>query len=170
MLKDLCFESERLFTDSLNIDDVSTLFEIYSDSDAMKYRGSSAFNSINDAELMVENQFENNGNISKLRLAIKTKSNSNLIGTILLKQDSGSLYDLEIGFSFAKKHWNKGCAKETLKAIENQFKTNGNIESLMAWCKQGNASSIRVFEASGFAIKKQNQYPESLLFCKQIKL
>ena len=72
--KEILFESERLKTSSLNEEDIESLFQMYSDHEAMKYRGSKPMITISDAHFMVANQTSEKGSISKLRLGIRTKT------------------------------------------------------------------------------------------------
>lgn len=90
MFEGFNFESERLITSQLLKNDVAALFEMYSDKETMRYRGSESMNSIVDAVFMVENQRSVNNGMSKLRLGIKNKTEDVLIGTLLLVKDEKS--------------------------------------------------------------------------------
>ena len=52
-------ESNRILIRSLAIDDVDRLFTIYTDKEAMKYRGSKPFETITDVYEMLENTQKN---------------------------------------------------------------------------------------------------------------
>lgn len=164
----LSFKSDRLKTRKLSDNDVSTLFAIYSDHEAMQYRGSQPIQTLEDALDMVTKAQIINSSGSKLRFGICKKSNHQLIGTLLLILDSKSK-QCEIGFSFGKAHWNNGYGQETLKMVEQNLSTMENIETLKAWCIQENRASINIFEKAGFSLVKQNQYPQSNLYLKKIR-
>jgi len=168
MIKNLNFESERLKTTRLSEEDAATLFQIYSDSDAMKYRGSKPIKSMVDAVNMVTEQFSTDNNISKMRLGIRNKSNNHLIGTLLLTKDENFISKCEIGFSFGKKYWGKGYGQETLKMMEEKLRTLESIEEIEAWCIKENIASIRIFEKAGFSKIEQSKYPQSWLLVKRI--
>lgn len=169
MFKDISFESERLKTKPLEVEDAELLFQIYSDTEAMKYRGSKPMVDIGEAIDMIEKEYVVDGDISKLRLGIIEKSNNNFIGTLLLVRNKEFEHLCEIGFSFGKEYWGNGYGQETLKLIEGELKAYNNIEQLKAWCVKENIASVRIFEKTGFYNVEQNDYPQSHLFMKKIK-
>ncbi|UTW65477.1 GNAT family N-acetyltransferase [bacterium SCSIO 12643] len=162
------FESERLKTSILYEDDIEALFQMYSDHEAMKYRGSQPMTSISEAHTMVANPISEKGSISKLRLGIRTQSSNILIGTLLLSYNYDLENQLEIGFSFGKKFWNQGYGTETLQMVISQLQTLKQMKELKAWCIKENLASIRIFENAGFSKMAQNEYPQSHLFVKQL--
>lgn len=168
MLKEFNFESERLATSPLYETDAEVLFQIYSDAEAMKYRGSDPMKSVGDAYQMIRNQSSGNGQISKRRLAIREKDNVQLIGTLLLTFKSDVKSCCEIGFSFGRSFWGKGYGKETLKMVEGELKLAGLIEEISAWCVKKNSASIQIFQKAGFQEIPQNEYPNSSLFIKSL--
>lgn len=169
LFKNVYFESERLKTQRLGNNDAISLFLMYSDSDAMKYRGSKPMKSIEDAYDMISNQFIANNKISKLRLAIWDKTSNNLIGTLLLTWDNHFQSTCEVGFSFGKEYWRKGYGRETLQMMEKGFGNYKNTKAIKAWCIKKNLASVRIFEKAGFSKIQQNEYPQSHLFIKKIQ-
>lgn len=167
MFKGIHFESERLITKSLKKADTPSLFQIYSDHEAMKYRGSKPLNKVEEAYDMVKNQWITNLEISTLRVGIWDKPTNRLVGTLLLKWEHNHPNYCEIGFSFGKDNWNKGYGKETLSMVEEQLRKE-DIEILKAWCMKANIASNRIFEKAGYSSIKQTQYPHSNLFSKKL--
>ncbi len=170
MLDRIYFESERLKTMELGKEDALSLFKFYSDSDAMKYRGSKPMKNIEDAYSMIAERFIVKNQISKLRLGIRKKSNDDLIGTLLLIHDENSKNQCEVGFSFGKDYWRKGYGKETFSMVEKELISHESIEVIKAWCIKENFASIRIFEKAGFSKIKQSEHPQSHLFIKKIKV
>jgi len=168
MLTTYQFESERLYTNTLKKTDVDTLFEFYSDQEAMRFRGSKPMLQVNDALKMINNQLQKNNAELKLRLGIRAKASNELLGTLLLKVKNTSANECEVGFSFGKKHWGKGYATETLNMVESKLVTDQNYSTLIAWCKNENKASIRVFKKSGYQVIEQTDYPDSILFGKTL--
>jgi len=166
--KEILFESERLKTSSLNEEDIESLFQMYSDHEAMKYRGSKPMITISDAHFMVANQTSEKGSISKLRLGIRTKTTNILMGTLLLSYNCDLENQLEIGFSFGKEFWHQGYGTETLQMVISHLQTLKSIQELKAWCMKENIASIRIFKNAGFSKMAQNEYPQSHLFVKQL--
>ena len=163
-LKDVNFESKRLTARRLTPEDARTLFQMYSDSDAMKYRGSKSMTNIDDALKMISES----DSISRLRLGIVRKSNNELVGTLLLKK-----YNVqgryEIGFSFGKEYWGKGYGQETLQMVEDEVRVSNSVKELCAWCIKDNVASIRIFQKAGFHSIPQFEYPKSGFFVKELK-
>ncbi len=163
---DFNFQSTRLTTSSLKKEDAPKLYEIYSDKKAMKYRGSKAMESIDDAFTMINNQYLINNQLSKLRLGIYNKEDKQLLGTLLLVWNNVLMTQCELGFSFGKAFWNKGYGKETLKMIEETFRCQSNFKELKAWCIKENLGSVRIFEQAACAKIEQDEYPQSYLYLK----
>lgn len=166
MLKSTHFESKHLITSPLSEEDASTLFEMYSDREAMKFRGSAPMIQLEDAFDMISNQRKSENEIVKQRLGIRTKVNDQLIGTLLLVWNSSSR-SCEIGFSFGKQYWGNGFGRETLQMAVEHLVNSKAVNEIMAWCKKENTASIRIFEKAGFSKTAQNDYPESILFIKK---
>ncbi|MFK8105194.1 MAG: GNAT family N-acetyltransferase [Saprospiraceae bacterium] len=91
-----------------------------------------------------------------------------MIGTLLLIREEKSKNKVEIGFSFRKETWGKGYGQETLKMVMEKLGDEESVEEIIAWCKQGNIASIRIFEKAAFVAVNQNEYPQSKLFVKKI--
>lgn len=160
------FESERLITSSLNENDAQALFEMYSDREAMKFRGSAPMTQLEDAFLMISNQRISERDLMKWRLGIRMKSDNRLIGTLLLVLNSSSR-SCEIGFSFGKQYWGKGFGWETVQMVAEYLMNSMTMNGITAWCRRENTASIKIFEKAGFSETPQNDYPESILFVKK---
>jgi len=166
MIQNFHFNSERLFASSLEDKDAQKLFEIYSNSHAMRFRGTKPMEHLKDAKKMVEES--RNRSPTKIRLGIRKKVENRLIGTLVLSQQKEVTSTIEIGFSFGKEYWGRGYAQEVLAAIEKElYKTNKYIE-LRAWCIKENYASVKIFQKFGYCEIKQEKYPQSLLFSKKI--
>lgn len=168
MFKEINFQSERLFVNNLNEEDFHSLFEIYSDKEAMKFRGSQSINTLEDAAKMISDQLTVEKRISKLRLAIRLKTSNQLIGTMLLVTNEEQEFECEVGFSFGKMFWGNGCATETLQMIESTLLEKTDVTQLKAWCVEGNFASIRIFQKAGYEEVVQGEYPKSKLFRKAL--
>lgn len=170
MFNNICFESQVLITEKLEEKDALSLFNIYSDSEAMKYRGSKPMKNKDDAYGMIAEQFITNNQISKLRLGIWNKSEPKLIGTLVLVWNNIIKDEYEIGFSFGKDYWGKGYGKETLDMVVRHFFFYENSTTIKAWCIKENYASCRIFENAGFSNSKikQSEFPNSNLFIKKI--
>ena len=77
-------ENEKLFVRELTENDANVIFELYSDKEAMKFRGSKPFENFNEAILMLKKVTENIKNGKEYRYAIIEKTSNELIGTYLI--------------------------------------------------------------------------------------
>ena len=158
------FTSERLTAAPLIVEDQSVLYQIYSDAEAMKYRGSGPMQSTDDAAQMIQEQ----SNDTKFRFGLRTKLTNELIGTALVVSDEEHPDRFEIGFSFGKEHWGKGYAQETLAMLERGLSDQHGSISVVAWCVKENVASVCVFEKAGYTQVDQTEYPGSIRFEKRI--
>ena len=83
-MKTIITENEKLLIRELSKNDVNAIFEMYSDKEAMKYRGSKPFENIEEATIMIEKVIENIKNGTEYRYAIVEKRSNELIGTFLI--------------------------------------------------------------------------------------
>jgi RimJ/RimL family protein N-acetyltransferase len=155
----LVFESERLIGKPLELSDAEDLFAIYSDKEAMKFRGSPPLESIDDAREMISKQLSSKGSVTRFRLAVRLKSSNQLIGSLLLIYDSQEPSRCELGFSFGKDFWNRGYGRETLGMIENALKGHELVQELIAWSIKDNLASGKIFRGSGYRVIPQRDYP-----------
>lgn len=148
----------------LKSEDADKLFEIYSDKEAMKYRGSKPLESIEDAYEFVRNQ----GNISKgittIRKAIVLTESDELIGSVMFRYPKNHLDKCEIGYSISRQFWGKGFGKEAVRLILSELDYNQEITQINAWSHCDNIPSIRILKSLGFKQKSVNK--EHLLFVK----
>ncbi len=168
MFQQIKFESERLIAKPLYRKDAGSLFEIYSDQEAMKYRGSAPMKCLEDAFQMITEQEKKGYQGTKTRLGLLDKSKNKLIGTLLLVNKEKQT-NCEVGFSFGKKYWGNGFGSETLEMVEQTLKRIEEIEKINAWCIKENIASVRIFQKAGYIEKLQNDYPKSYLFEKRLK-
>lgn len=168
MYTTLSIQSTRLTTRSLLAQDAEQLYTMYSDADAMQFRGSAPMKSITDAQDMIAHQMIDDNGVQKIRLAIIAKATQQLIGTLLLKFNDRSPNKCEIGYSFDKKAWNKGYGSETINMTLEGLKQQLNITQVHAWCKKGNTASIHILKKNGFVLQAQLEFPNSFLYIRTL--
>lgn len=164
MLNNFTLESTRLKTRTLLEGDAERLYSIYSDKEAMKFRGSAPMESLEDAQNMIRNQTTIENAIQKVRLGIVDKANAKLVGTLLFKFNKEVSNQCEIGYSFDKGEWNKGYGSETIKMTLDKLQKEEPINRVLAWCKKGNNASIRILEKNGFVYEHQTEFSNSSLY------
>lgn len=140
-------ETNRLYLRELTVADAENFYLLNADEDVIKYTGDKAFDSINDAESFLEN-YNTYQEYAYGRWAVIAKSNEEFLGWCGLKY-SPEIDEVDIGFRFFKKHWNKGYATESAKAcIEYGFE-NLNLKTIVGRAMEANVASIKVLEKLG---------------------
>jgi len=150
----------------LTNEDQNKLFEIYSDKEAMKYRGSKPMENIADARLFVNNQKLLKGNMLTLRQGIEIIKNGELIGSTMCRFDKRKIGECEIGYSIGRKFWRKGFGKEVLKTLLKSISKNAAIKNVIAWSHKENIASIKILEFNGFRRVEQNEKQDIYLYRK----
>ena len=134
----------------LALADVDTLYAIYADEDAMKYRGSKHMDSIEEARLFVERQKLVEGKTTVIRKGVELVSGQTLIGSVMYKYDQAQAGVCEIGCSIGRKYWGQGLGKEALRLMAIELKNEPTLNTIIAWCHHDNIASIKVLESNGF--------------------
>jgi ribosomal-protein-alanine N-acetyltransferase len=156
-IKNKITESERLLIRELTLRDTKAIFQLYSDKEAMKYRGSKPLENLEEAELMILNVYENIKNKREFRYAIINKISDEVIGTFLITPLSNS--DCRIGCSIGKEHWRKGYGIEVMSIMEEYLKSL-KYKKLIGFIKMENIPSIKLFEKLNYKCAAQAEYPE----------
>lgn len=140
-------ETNRLYLRELSVADDENFYLLNSDEDVIIYTGDKAFESINEAKSFLEN-YNPYQEYGYGRWAVIAKSNEEFLGWCGLKY-SPEIDEVDIGFRFFKKHWNKGYATESAKVcIEYGFE-NLNLQTIVGRAMKDNVASIKVLEKLG---------------------
>lgn len=153
-------ESERLIFRELNFSDVERLFEIYSDSEAMKYRQVKPHLTIEDSIAMVKRDIEMKAIRKEIRFGIVEKESDKLIGSVMYQPFANKAI---LGYSLAKECWRKGYATEVVGRMITHLKEE-NYNSIEAWVMNENFASMKVLEKNKFKKISQTIYPYSQFY------
>lgn len=153
----------RLYFREINAGDRDELFKIYSDKEAMQYRGSMPLERIEDADHMIAKTLRDYSSGGECRLAIVTRDSGLLIGSFLYKTLSETA--CSIGYSIGKDFWRRGYAQEALNHMLIYLKQMGYTQ-ILATTKTENTASSRILEKAGFHLKVRNYLDASLEFEK----
>lgn len=162
------YDSERLQLRDLNDDDAQRLFEIYSDKEAMKYRGSQPMTSLEDAKAFILNQKLEDKDGYTIRQGIQIKETQELIGSVMYKFNKDSKTECVIGYSIGSDFWNRGFGREIVKLLVDNIKDFKNINIIKAWTKKENIASSRILELNEFKQVSQIEFPDSYLYTKYL--
>jgi ribosomal-protein-alanine N-acetyltransferase len=142
-------ETDRLKIRNLALEDKKSLFEIYSDKEAMRFRGSKPFETIEEVVEMLSRTFEKLESKEEFRYAVDLKENNKIIGTFLIKPISKN--ECEIGYSIGKNYWGRGYGKELVKGMLNYSK-NLPFNTILATSRKENIASLLLLEKVGFKL------------------
>ncbi|WP_309607437.1 GNAT family N-acetyltransferase [Flavobacterium sp.] len=150
-------ENEKLLIRELTQNDVNVIFELYSDKEAMKFRGSKPFENIEEAILMIKKVTENIKNGTEYRYAIIEKLSNKLIGTYLITPITN--LNCMVGCSIGKNYWRLGYGLEVMTLMLEYLK-NLEYKQIIGLIKKENIPSIKLVEKMKFRLIEQTEYPE----------
>lgn len=159
-------ETPRLIIREIELTDVDDFHEMDSDPEVHKYILQSPVQSkeeIVEVIKMLQKQYKDNG---IARWAVTDKVSGEMLGWCGIKfytEDlNGHQNFYEHGYRFKQKHWGKGLATESSKAVLDWGFQNLNTETIYAITDLDNAGSIHVLSKLGFELKDVFQYDENL--------
>lgn len=145
--------------------DVNVIFELYSDKEAMKFRGSKPFETIDEATKMLKKVSENIKNGTEYRYAIIEKNSNKLIGTYLITPITN--LECMVGCSIGKKYWRLGYGIEVMMLM-SEYLRNLKFEKIVGLIKKENIPSIKLVEKMNFVLIEQTEKPEFYKYEKEI--
>ncbi len=161
----MIIENRKLLIRELIPNDVKVIFELYSDKEAMKFRGSKPFENIDEAEKMLKKVAENINNGIEYRYGIIEKETNNLIGTYLITPITN--IECMVGCSIGKKYWRLGYGIEVMMLM-SEYLRNLKYEKIVGLIKKENIPSIKLVEKMNFVLIEQTEKPEFYKYEKEI--
>ena len=156
------FESERLRFRKFSIGDAKDLFHIRSNDDVMRFMDVIRFESISDAEKLINSIEEAYNKQEGITWAIIEKHSNNFIGYFGFWRMVFEHCRAEIGYALKREHWGKGYMYETINKIVRFGFDEMKLHSIEANVNPDNEKSKRVLERIGF--KKEAYFRENYLF------
>ncbi len=149
-------KTNRLILSELSIEDADWFFELNNDDEVLKYTGDSPFESVLSAKTFLAD-YNKCYEINKMgRWAVKLIETNETLGWCGLKLHKNQNVDL--GFRFFKRFWNKGYATEAaLASLKYGFNELG-LDQIIANAQTENAASHKVIQKLSF--KKQHEFVE----------
>lgn len=158
----ILIETERLILRELEYTDEKDLFEMDSDPEVHLYIENKPAKSIEEITKvidMIKNQYQENG---IARWAVVDKLTNECVGWSGLKYFSQPLNKhnnfYELGYRFKRKHWGKGYATESSKAILEYGFKHLNTDTIFAITDPKNINSKNVLIKLGFEFKETFDY------------
>jgi len=152
-------ETEKLILRGLKESDAKSLFEVLSNSKAMKY-----WDTIPHESMLTTSKAIINMNLSWLNdkgisWGIVLKEKNNLIGQFSLHSWNESKENTQIGYIINPKYWGKSLGSEALSSVISFSFNDMCFKSILAEVDPNNKASIAILEKHDFILvekKKKN--------------
>ncbi len=140
-------ETQRLYLREITPEDAEYAYGLNLDPEVIKYTGDEPFESVSSARTFLEN-YDQYKKYGFGRWAVINKTDHEFLGWCGLKY-TADLNEVDIGFRFFKKHWNRGYATESAKACLDLGFNNFGILNIVGRAMKENFRSIAVLEKIG---------------------
>ncbi len=142
--------TERVVLRWVSENDIDSLFEVFSDSQVMRYWSSAPFTDRDEAVKLQREIATGNENNTMMKWGLALRDSDRVIGTATLfnlNLDNGRA---EVGYAMGRAHWGKGYMNEALQALLTHAFEVMQLRRLEADVDPRNAASIRTLERLGF--------------------
>lgn len=147
-------QSERLLLRKLADQDVSDVFEIYSDPEVMLYFDDRyAFKELSEAEQMISGYHDAIHDKTGMRWGIVLKDSGKLIGTCGFHAISDYHKRIEIGYDLNRNYWGNGFMSEALPLIIDYAYNISDVNRVEAFVETPNKASRSLLEKLGFRLE-----------------
>ena len=143
----------RLLLREFAPEDAPALYALNSDPEVMKYTGDAPFASVGEAEDFVRG-YRHYRDHGYGRWSVILRATGEFIGWCGLAFNEAKQVDL--GFRFARKHWGKGYATESARAVLAYGFDQLALAEVVGRAARANTASIRVLEKLGMAYWKDD--------------
>jgi RimJ/RimL family protein N-acetyltransferase len=142
--------TERLVLRWVSENDIDSLFEVFSDSQVMRYWSTAPY-SDRDAAVQLQREIAaGNENNTMIKWGLALRDSDRLIGTTTLFNLSLENGRAELGYAMGRAHWGKGYMNEALQALLSHAFEVMDLRRLEADVDPRNTASIRTLERLGF--------------------
>ncbi len=142
--------TDRVVLRWVSEDDIDSLYEVFSDSQVMRYWSSAPFTTRDEAVKLQREIATGNESNTMIKWGLALRDSDRLIGTTTLfnlNLDNGRA---EVGYAMGRTHWGKGYMIEALHALLDHAFEVMQLRRLEADVDPRNAASIRTLERLGF--------------------
>lgn len=144
-------ETKRLALRELSKTDISQLFTIFSDIEAMRFYGQEVFTDLHEAEALLAFFTKSFEEKRGLRWGIELKQQRVLIGTVGFNMWSPKHKRAEIGYEIHPDHWKKGYASEAVAEILSYGFESMELKRVGAVVFTENEASSKLLLEKGFS-------------------
>ncbi|PHQ55354.1 MAG: GNAT family N-acetyltransferase [Lutibacter sp.] len=152
----IILETTRLYLREFIDADGLHFYHLNNDADVIKYTGNGPFKSLSAATTFIKNysDYKRNG---YGRWAVCLKENNEFLGWCGLKYEE-SKDEVDLGYRFYKKHWNKGFATESAKACVHYGFSKLKMKEIVGRAYIENSASIEVLKKCNLIFKEEFMY------------
>ncbi|KML55743.1 GCN5 family acetyltransferase [Burkholderia cepacia] len=151
MFEPVTLDTPRLLLRPLREADAHTLFDLWSDTEAMRYFSFSPMTHIEQAAERVARNLKTSASGQDLVCVLELRESGETLGECSLFHANEQCRRAEIGFSLRRKYWSGGYMREAASTmIDHAFDTL-RLNRLEADIDPRNAASARLLERLGFA-------------------
>ncbi|MCY6354889.1 GNAT family N-acetyltransferase [Clostridium sp. ZS2-4] len=154
-------EAEKLILREVKEGDKKEIFNIFSDSEIMKYYDLIPFKSIEEAEHLISKFNDDFAKENGIRWGITKKDSDKIIGTCGFHSWSKESFKAQIGYELLKEYWRQGIMAESLKAIILFGFESLNLNRIEALVELENVSSQKLLCNLGFqkeGVLRENEF------------
>jgi [ribosomal protein S5]-alanine N-acetyltransferase len=145
-------QTERLYLREFTLEDAQLLVELNSDINVTRFTADGPVDLEESKQLLKDIILPQY--INKMgRWAVHLKDTHEFIGWSGIKYIE-SLNEYDLGYRFFKKHWGKGYATESAKAVMEYGSTILKLKQIVGRASVDNHNSIKVLEKAGLIFKE----------------
>jgi ribosomal-protein-alanine N-acetyltransferase len=167
-------ESERFILREVKEEDYTSIYEIYSDEEAVRYQQIGTMKTTEQAQETVQAFLQGFKDRKFVRWCIATKENDRVVGLITLHSFNMCNAQAEIGFMLNKKYWRQNIMGEVANEVIRFAFEGIGLNRIEASIHPDNIASIKLSEKLGLqreGLKKEaaynkgtNEYEDRLIF------
>lgn len=143
-------ETERVRLRHLEESDTDSLFEIFSNEEAMRFWSWVPYKERAQAETLLAEIHENFQQKSHFQWGIALRSDDKVIGTTTLFRFDEQSRRAELGYILNRRFWGKGFVSEALSALFDFAFEKFDLNRLEAEIEPRNTASVKTVERLGF--------------------
>ncbi|MBA3972278.1 MAG: GNAT family N-acetyltransferase, partial [Bacteroidetes bacterium] len=144
-----------LYLRELTADDAQLLIDLNADPEVIRYTGDGPVKDLQEGQRIINDiilpQYKNKIG----RWAVHLKANDEFIGWCGLKFIAKEDH-IDLGYRFFKKHWGKGYASESAKAVLDYGVNTLKLKNIIATAAKENIASINVIKKMGMVYLKDD--------------
>ena len=149
----IILQTPRLYLREFTLDDAQLLIDLNSDPEVTRYTGDGPVKDPEDGQRILREiilpQY-----VNKIgRWAVHLKDTNEFIGWCGLKHIA-DLNETDLGYRFFQKHWGKGYATESSKAVMEYGLNTLKLQQIVGRASVANINSIKVLEKCGLLYKE----------------